>query len=412
MIRGSTRSLAMGLTRIIWFAAMISIGLLSPGLAVDPPASPSTPSTVRVVAFSPDGRTLVAGFGGQGQASGAAAWEVASGKRLWNLTGATVTSVAFAPGGKTVALARGEKSALRLEPLSGKILGEVGPHPANVRSVAYVPSSGLLATASDGTIRLWDEKATKVVRELAGGHPREVDSLVVSPNGKWLVSTGPDTTRIWDLSAGIELKGVIRQSQGIGYYGITFVGPDRLMMSDNSGRQAIRELPSGKVLMRFDSEGGYDYSAHSEAAGLAAFAGYGRPEAAIADLTFRTPTTEEKAKIDKHLKEFDDDSYEVREAASAAMKVVGSVAEQALQAAASNGPSAEVRMRAREVRRAILDKPIRRLTGHTAAIGAMAFAPDGKVFATGAADGTVRLWNPQTGKELARLEVSQQSSKP
>ena len=142
------------------------------------------------------------------------------------------------------------------------------------------------------------------------------------------------------------------------------------------------------------------------AAGLAAFAGYGRPVAAIADLTFRPPTAEERARIDKLLKDLDDDSYDVREAATAAMRAVGSVAEPALQAAASGGPSAEVRMRAREARQVILDEPVRHLTGHTGAVGAMAFAPDGTVFATGAEDGTVRLWNPRTGKELARLVVT------
>jgi WD40 repeat protein len=98
-----------------------------------------------------------------------------------------------------------------------------------------VPLTDLLATASDGTIRLWDVKAGKVARELAGGHPKEVRSVVVSPNGKWLVSTGPDTTRIWDVAAGVELKGVIKQDRGIGYYGIVFVGSDRLMMANNSG---------------------------------------------------------------------------------------------------------------------------------------------------------------------------------
>lgn len=371
--------------------------------AAGPPTPPARPPAVRALAFSPDGRTLVAGFGTRDQPGGAAAWEVATGKQLWHLAGAPCTSMSFAPDGTAVAVARGTPFALRLDPRTGTTLGELGPHPADVRAVAHVPGTDLLATASDGTIRLWDVKTGRVARELTGGHPKEVYALVVSPHGQWLVSTGPDTTRLWDVAAGTELKGIIKQDRGIGYYGIVFVGADRLMMANNSGSQAVRALPSGKVLLRFRSVGGYDRSAYAEAAGLAAFAGYGRPVAGIADLTFRPPTAQETAQIEKLLKDFDDDSYEVREAATAALRAVGSVAEPALQAAAANGPSAEVRMRARETRQAILDEPVRYLAGHTGAIGALAFAPDGSVFATGAEDGTVRLWNPRTGEELARL---------
>jgi WD40 repeat protein len=69
-------------------------------------------------------------------------------------------------------------------------------------------------------------------------------------------------------------------------------------------------------------------------------------------------------------------------------------------------------MRAREVRKVILDEPVRWLAGHTGGIGPMTFAPDGGLFATGADDGTVRLRDPRTGRELARLAVAEPLDRP
>ena len=397
-MRGRRLVLCLVLTAILGASARAA-AMDSPGTFVKPPE-------IRTLAFSPDGRMLVAGFGGEGQFSGTAAWDFASGKLLWCVPGAATSAVSFNSEGTVLAVARATPVAILLDPRNGKVLRELGPHPKSVRSVAFLPGSGLLATASDGTIRLWNTQTGKVVRELTGGHPAEVRSLVVSPDGKWLVSTGSDTTRIWNVTTGAELKNVIMQKRGIGYYGITFLGANRLMMANNSGSQAVRELPSGKVLLRFTSEGGYDQSSYSEAAGLAAFASIARVAVAIADLTFRPPTAEEQTRISKLLRDFDDDSYVVREAATASFHSLGSVAEPALQAAASSGPSAEVRMRAREVRQAILDRPIRWLNGHTGPVKALAFAPGGKVFATGADDGTIRLWDPRTGKVLRVLVVA------
>jgi hypothetical protein len=43
------------------------------------------------------------------------------------------------------------------------------------------------------------------------------------------------------------------------------------------------------------------------------------------------------------------------------------------------------------------------LTGHTNDVDAVAFAPDGRTLATGSMDGTVRLWDLPSGKEIGRL---------
>lgn len=394
--------------------ALLTMAAIVPARSsLDGPATSATaPAVIRIIAFSPDGKTLVAGYEAADKSGGILAWDIDTLKARWSRPApASVRSLSFSSDGKSLAIVRGQRTAFLLDPATGEQLSELDPHPAVVNAVAFIPRTELLATGSDGTIRLWNVKTGKLSGQLKG-HPAEVRSLVASPTGKWLVSTGPDTTRIWDVVAGAELKGVINQNPRVGHYGITFLGPDRLMMADNSGRQTVRDLPEGKVLLRFSSAGGYSHAAYSEAAGLAAFTGYERPRAAISDLTFRDPTPAERSRIATVLKDFDDDSYELREAATLEMRKIGSVAEPALRAAMTDGPSAEVRMRARETRQVILDEPLRWLEGHTGVVTTLAFSPHGKLTASGAADGTVRLWDPKTGRELGRLQVGGDSTHP
>ncbi len=50
-------------------------------------------------------------------------------------------------------------------------------------------------------------------------------------------------------------------------------------------------------------------------------------------------------------------------------------------------------------------RPIRSLPGHTDRLTSVTFSPDGRWIATAAWDGTARLWEAQTGKEVRRLDV-------
>src|SRR5262245_20185467 len=45
-------------------------------------------------------------------------------------------------------------------------------------------------------------------------------------------------------------------------------------------------------------------------------------------------------------------------------------------------------------------KELRKLTGHTAKVTAVAFSPDGKKLASGGHDHLIRIWEVATGKEL------------
>src|SRR5262245_54856792 len=102
----------MSRVRVSVFAVTVLTALAS---AADPPPAPVKPAVVRVVAFSPDGATLVAAYTAKDAPGGAVAWEVATGQRIWHSPG-TASAVSFAPDGSAVALARGKRTAVRLDP--------------------------------------------------------------------------------------------------------------------------------------------------------------------------------------------------------------------------------------------------------------------------------------------------------
>jgi WD40 repeat protein len=54
------------------------------------------------------------------------------------------------------------------------------------------------------------------------------------------------------------------------------------------------------------------------------------------------------------------------------------------------------------------DGPSKNLTGHTALVDAVAFSPDGQTLASCSHDGTLRLWNPNDGKQSLEVKLTPQ----
>jgi WD40 repeat protein len=173
---------------------------------------------VRCAALSHDGRTLVF----LGDDNIVRVWDVVAGKQRSKVlppSGGLVNSLAISPDGmvlaseyKVLAFSPDGKTLVRREGASTLKLLDVRTGrdrvslPLKARAAAFRYDSTLLALAcDDNTVRLWDLAGNRECGCLRG-HTDKVLSLTFSPDGRILASGGEDmTVRLWDVASGLEL---------------------------------------------------------------------------------------------------------------------------------------------------------------------------------------------------------------
>jgi WD40 repeat protein len=169
-------------------------------------------------AFSPDGKILAAcgtrTIHGWNVAT-IGLWDVATGNNIVNLSSYgdqfTFSVLAFSPDGKTLVSGRGDGAIKLWDVATGRNITTLNGHASWVLSLDFNPDGKILASASrDETIKLWNAVTGKNIAILRGpasngwpvGFRQNGKDLAFSPDGKTLIAAGCDgTIRLWDVSA-------------------------------------------------------------------------------------------------------------------------------------------------------------------------------------------------------------------
>ncbi len=166
------------------------------------------PTTIRRVAWSPDGKRLAScGYDGS-----VILWEVATGTQQARLQGhrGMVMCVAWSPDGTRLASGGGgRRSGERFvwDAQSRKLLHALSQLSEIVYALVWSPDGTMLISGgSDGMLRWWDVERGKCV-QMRQAYQGTVQSLKANPDGRLLASCGDDgAIVIWDLASGEHLR--------------------------------------------------------------------------------------------------------------------------------------------------------------------------------------------------------------
>jgi WD40 repeat protein len=151
------------------------------------------------VEWSPDGRYLASVSGDHTIRM----WDTETWQLLWvRRSSSEVTSLTWSPDSEYVAYPDSNHIFVSRARSGGPVTVLMG-HTGRVLSLAWSPDGRYIASSSVGrAIRIWEMPAGNLKRTLEG-HTKTVGSVAWSPDGRYLASASADgTVRIWGTSTG------------------------------------------------------------------------------------------------------------------------------------------------------------------------------------------------------------------
>jgi WD40 repeat protein len=255
-------------------------------------------------------------------------------------------------------------------------------HTGAVRQVAFSADGGrVVSAAADGSVRYWDAR-TAAGDGVLRGHTTFAYSVAFLPDSERVASAGWDgTARVWHATTGRQ-ESVLNHGDRAIVTAVAAHPAGRLLATRRRGWVVLWDLASGQELHRWaaPSHPWQDTRLAFSPRGDLLATGCGGGEVRIWDVDSRA----EWAVLRGH-------PAEVRDLAFSpdGRWLVSAV---------------EIDDKTVRVWDLATRECVRVLSGHTNSVYALAFSPDGRLLASGSTDGTARLWDTTSWREVAALK--------